>query len=133
MKIVWREVPPEVRNRAEPLLKRWRGLIPGWCERLTVFYKQDEGNIASMNSRPEYRRATLLLHGSFLDDDDNEDTIIHELAHIAFEPVRDVWLSTLSNALKGQEAITNMAEEEYRRAMEGCMCDLAAGIQRVSK
>ena len=131
MKINWREVPKEVRSAAEPFVKRWSSLAPSWCESLNLRYDGSEPALASTLTDAEYRQCTLCFGGGFLNQpDDIENVIIHELLHIAFEPVRDVYRD--ATAMLGEEAQI-LAQEGFRRAMEGTLCDITAGIQRSIK
>lgn len=133
MKIIWTEVPGPVRSFVEPSVKKWVKVLPKWLEAMEVKYLASEDSLASMQILPQYREALLMLHGKTLEDDDIENTILHEFIHVSFEPVRRIYQRTLRNFLEDFDATRKTQEEALEDAMEGMVCDMAYGIQRLLK
>ena len=133
MKVTWTEVPAGVRQFVEPSVKKWKVFLPSWLESLDVQYIPGEDSLASMQILPQYRQALLCLHGKTLQDDDIDNTILHEFVHVGFEPVRRIYQRTIRQFLEDYSATAGFAEEGFEDAMEGMVCDVAYGIQRLLK
>lgn len=126
-------MPNGVRRFVEPSIQKWQVFLPKWLESLEVTYLPQEDSLASMQILPQYRQALLCLHGKTLQDDDIENTILHEFVHVSFEPVRRVYQRTLNKFLDDFSASSEFAEECLEDAMEGMVCDISYGIQRLVK
>lgn len=88
MKITYSATIPEtIQGVIEQRVSRVKHLFPLWVNHLTIRY--DGANIediATALPQYEYRAMTVVLHPQFLDDDDWEDSLIHEIWHGIFKP-----------------------------------------------
>lgn len=132
--IIWQPcVSDAVRALAEPILDRWRWLIPSWCHELLVFYRETDGDNAAAACRtyPEYRYAQLMIYGSFVGKqrpDDRENAIIHELLHVQLQPLVQEFKHLLAQQVP-EGPLREWANTNHTGAMEGVVCDLARAFQ----
>jgi len=125
-------LPAEARAAIEPHLVQWAFLIPAWCHRVNVVWTDDDANGAlKVQVHYEYRRADLHVLPNFLSATAHrEEQVIHELLHIATEPMRNT-CHDLRDALVAQiPALAGWADELMRHSEESVVCDLAAAIVR---
>jgi hypothetical protein len=131
------QVPKEMRATIEPIIERYRWLIPQWVYQFKVsFYstKTDEKGVpdnalACIYVNDEYRSATLEVFADWLDG--NEKTrrynIIHELCHLYTCLPGNFFNRFLDNLYPESERLVayNLARDEYRRLAEQATQDLA--------
>ena len=127
MRTTWsREFPPEVRELLEPLLDFWAFLIPAWCRHLGIVYTNSEDDSAcSMQAKPEYRQATLHIHGGWLSERplDREWGLTHELCHLVLAPVYSLPEALIAvNSDQSTKAVLNA---QWIEAVEAAVCDMA--------
>lgn len=122
-------IPPEIRGAVEPILTRHLHQLPRWVLEVWVTFKtqSETGDLASMNTLPEYRRANLTLFPGFLTDNarEREDTIVHEFLHVHIQPMSSAF-HALAEVCGASEDAKKLAREAWRVAMEGAVSDLAA-------
>ena len=134
VKVTWHSsMPKEIRQTVEPLLKKYRFLIPGWCHDLSIGYGDCEGAIAGIEVKPEYRMAKMTIYQAWVrsDADYRDGTIAHELIHIALTPMQH-YVETLLECWK-DDPIAELNLDQWRRHYEGATDDLARSIQRALK
>lgn len=130
-------VPDEVRALAEPMVQRWRHVVPTWCHELTVRWDETPNNdadtIATMEARPSYRDATLTIGPLWLRESDagRDGTIRHELAHLCTQALDDVFVRLLKQIKKEHPAMYADFSEQWHQALEGTTCDIAAAFGAV--
>lgn len=124
------DVPDEYREASESLLKEYLWLVPAWCQTLRVQNNVGAkgGEAASTETRPEYRHARITLTPWFLECDAGarRQIVIHELLHIGLAAAADVFANVL--AATENEPFRDLAEEEWRKASEAGIQDLAHAI-----
>lgn len=134
--IAWgAETPAEVRAAVEPILDRYRHLIPGWCRSLHVTYRDtgsEEGNILTTGASPEYRHGWINILPAWLGEtgESRERAIVHELIHLPLTPMVQMVEDLLTRLLDegGAPQFHGFAQEQWRRAFEGAVQDLAYSI-----
>jgi hypothetical protein len=139
-RIEWGKLlPDEVRTAVEPLLTRWLPVCPTWCHVLNVHWDEapngDDSTQATMESRPDYRDATLTIGAVWLrgSPTTRDETIRHEFAHMAPAAMSDVFERLLRQFKKENAALHADYEEQWRQALESATCDIAAayGAERL--
>ena len=75
---------------------------------------------------PEYRKAYISLHASYLagDDDDRESHFVHELLHLQIHPLVNAFRAFVNSVVEPESALEAMMSEEIRVKMEGTVEDL---------
>jgi hypothetical protein len=124
-------MPADVRAVVEPALTRHLHRVPAWLDRLYVRLDVSDTNEAEITTRPEYRFATLRIMAGWLSlsEAERHRNIRHELAHIPLEPMCDAFRDLL-DALAPEDdepraPLRAWALEQWRRAIEGAVCDVA--------
>jgi hypothetical protein len=132
-RIDWgKQVPSEVRAAVEPILTQWLRVVPSWCHVLLVDWDEapegDDNTQATTESRPAYREAVLTIGALWLrsDAEDRASIIRHELAHLATAQMDDVFERMLAQFKKRDAALHADFKEQWRQALEGATCDIAA-------
>lgn len=130
------EIPPEIQAALEPLLERYRCLVPGWCERVNISYwptppEGAETAVADCRSKPDYRNASIRFFPAFFDYNPDQRHLdsVHEFIHISINPLYDYACHTIqelfkSDALKGQDIAKNLILEGLRHHIESATSDL---------
>jgi hypothetical protein len=97
------DLPVEVLSIIQPLLKKWKWLIPTWCQELWIVWTPEGINGQSFaganQARYDYRDATIHFHPDLLDEasGDQEYTIVHELLHTFGTPLVDWVIAQFAN------------------------------------
>jgi hypothetical protein len=138
VKVTWKKgVPKPVRETVAPILRDFRCIVPDWCRSLAVDYKHDMGRdapvsgaIASMEADPEYRQAKLEIYSAWhtATDEFRELTIIHELTHIALQPMVAFTDKMIEGA--ADTVYQDVLVDQWRRTFEGAVEDISRAIQR---
>jgi RNase P/RNase MRP subunit POP5 len=124
------EFPEEVKPPYEALFKRHAGLLPDWCDRLTVYFTDGGGqgtHSASSSTDYEYRRASHYLYVGWLKDSEaiREADIVHEFFHVLMSPAHDYGLAELKILLgKATEEHRKSVIDQYRNQCEAVVEDL---------
>ena len=130
--LVWDEkCPPEIRAAVEPLIERWRHIIPTWCHSLWIAYNADTDNCMECEAHPEYRWAKIHVGGSWLRQPghERESAVVHELVHIPLKVLTD-WTKDLVFRLSGDdERLRDWLLSEWQERLEGVTCDLERTMQ----
>lgn len=123
--------PEEIKQALDPLIQKWKYLIPAWCRVLEITDEVNpkKGTFATVYVDTEYRIARIAFTILFLSEtpEQRERIVIHELLHIGAEPVGRILRDLFSTKLLGEE-IKEFVEEQHRRAFEGMVQDLAISI-----
>lgn len=133
MKIVWGEFPDDQREQLEPLIERYRYLLPDWLGRLDIEYDdgdESEEYYAAAHTEYLYREATLYITPTFwsLDADGRAATVAHEAGHILLAPL-DREFSYLLGVLEN-DALYQTSKQRYAEAVEAVVSDLALTATR---
>ncbi len=131
-RIVWNaDTPAEIFDAAEPLVEKWRHLLPPWCSMVYMMYSLEDQNGASavITACPEYRWVRIALCPPFLADEDREATIVHELLEAALSPMRSFAEDLLERVIKPEAPIFHgWAENQLTNAAEGVIQDLTRSL-----
>lgn len=126
-KVWWSsDVPPEVREAAEPIVTAHIGWLPTWAHELVVRWQVEDGDaIAYADSDIGARRARLSLTPSWLnyDEADRTDAIQHEFVHFLLHPLTD-WTKSLVEHHMPEE-LQEWMRSEWQERLEGVTCDVA--------
>jgi hypothetical protein len=126
------ETPDEVEHLVDPLLRRYAWLVPTWVHDLFVHYtgadKDDPEARAGIIGHWEYREARMDIYGGWLalDAGLRRDSIVHELAHAATEPLHQFVMDLLCKLPDDEKART---KRHWLKLLEGCTQDIAHGIR----
>jgi hypothetical protein len=127
------DFPQDIRPAVEGLLARYAYLLPTWCLTFVVRYKRNEKLSGMVRVEPEYRRATLYISGAFVRESaaDRENTIAHELLHVALWPMYKRGEALIEQLYADDEP----GKADYLRIWndlnEAAVCDLALSATRV--
>lgn len=89
MKIAYEEGIGVVRQLLEQRISRMADLFPGWVNELHVYFDdspKDSGDVASCDSKYEYRTVALTFYPKFLTSHNWENVLLHEIQHVIFRP-----------------------------------------------
>lgn len=125
------DVPQEIKKAALPIVERWAWLIPQWCLWLRVgntTILPENGGYAMNTTREEYRFARIMLTPAWLEenDRDREFGIVHEILHIPIAPMHELMGTAMEKS--DNEPYKALVEEQWRKAMEGAVQDLAYAL-----
>jgi hypothetical protein len=87
MTIRYLDISPNIKEEIEPIIGKWRHILPDWCRTLDIREGNDGNANASFSIMPEYRKATLFVHPSALTTGRLESIILHEFCHAYTTPV----------------------------------------------
>jgi hypothetical protein len=134
--ICWGYMPTEVREAFRPMLVQYLWLLPPWCRKLYVSYKQahDSGDTdadASCGAMVEYRTASISIHAGWLDRNpaSRRDAVVHEVLHVPTMPMVQEQEDVIKR-LVGDEAekFRGHLQEQWRQRFEGTVQDLTFSI-----
>lgn len=132
MKVVWENVPLEVRAALEPLLDKWLWILPPWCQEFRVDYKG--GQDATMSVTVSYRNRWAVLHatGLWLGEKEQyrEVSVIHELVHVLLEPMVSAVARVIEDTTPAGTPLRNLADSVFSDGMEASTEDMARALQR---
>lgn len=125
-----RDFPPDLIPSVTHLLARYQHLLPTWCHDLTVRYKRNEKLSGLIKVEPEYRRACLFISGAFVREDaiDRENTIAHELLHVALWPLYKRAEALAEMLCEGDEAGKKDLLAQLVELNEAAVCDLTRSV-----
>jgi len=125
------DVPREIKGAALPIVERWAWLVPQWCLWLHVgntTVLPENGGYALSTTREEYRFARITLTPGWLEEAEREREfgIVHELLHIPIAPMHQLMGTAMEKS--ENEPYKALVEEQWRKAMEGAVQDLAHAL-----
>jgi hypothetical protein len=128
-----KSVPEVVRAEVARFLPAHEWLVPAWCHRVNIFWKETdgEGSDAEVVTLHEYRYANLTFYGRWLagTDEQKAQTVAHELIHVITNPLMRYVRELLEETLKEDEPkLYAHAEAHARRYYEGVVEDLARAV-----
>lgn len=127
--IRWGFLPKEVRDAARPHILNYLWVLPSWVHLLHVQYsltdEGDTGTLASMNSAPSYRFATLTIFGRWLNEspERRERHILHELIHPTNAPLIVATHELVKVVVETDSPTYKIGMESVRAASEGATVD----------
>lgn len=130
------EIPPEIQAALEPLIEKYKVLIPSWCDHVNISYwpappEGAETAVADCRCHLDYRNASIRFFAAFLNyhPDQRQDDAMHEFIHITVNPLYDYACDTIkeifkSDVLKDQAIAKNLILEGLRERVESVTTDL---------
>lgn len=110
------------------------GAAPHWLRELTLRYDpgMDEG-ILLIRISEEYRCAGVRVSDAYFADTEHQRWLapIHEISHLHYRRLSDVFQSLLRAATNEDDPLRKWADEEWRRAEEASVCDLAEVLDKI--
>lgn len=128
------DFPPDLRPIVEPVLNRWIGLVPTWCQEFIVRYDhRQDGRMATITDYPS-RWVVLIVTPGWVGcvEAERENALVHELVHAGVEPLVSAARRVMENATDEGSPIRNMAAALLEDGMEASVEDLARAIVRVA-
>lgn len=127
------DFPADLRPLVEPHLLRWFGLVPTWCQEFIVRYDSDRDARMAMRVNYRNRWAVLIVTGQWFDSpaSERESTVIHELLHVAMEPLTSAISRIIEDTLEVGTPVYDLADSMFTDGMEASVEDLARAILRV--
>lgn len=102
-------------------------LFPIWCDRLVVYWEvkdKDGSTYASCEPRHEYRTMGLTFYPMFLQADDTQNILLHEIQHGIVRPYV-AKVERLVEKLVKDEIVAEYLQEELAEAEEAVCEDLS--------
>ena len=129
------EFPVDLKELTEPLVNKWKLLIPSWCEYLGVVYTPKRDAVLSCGPNYRNRYATLYITGAwFLENpDEREIALIHEFVHILQAPFDDVANRIVQDAFEKDSPASEFAKSMLLDSSEATVEDIANAIFRLFK
>ena len=89
--LIYENVPAEVKAWADPVLKEFSFLVPGWVEDLFIRYDAESSNLMTAGLCYRNRWCALYFTGKTLGCSESERriTLLHELVHVLFSPAAE--------------------------------------------
>jgi hypothetical protein len=122
-----------------PLLEKYHGLSPPWCESIHVMcHSHDpnaEGCSCQIRTEEEYRRAHLTFFGAWLGEppEYREQAVIHELLHLYTEATRVFAADLIRMYSADNESIRKYLFEQLRKQNEATTEDLTLMLVRMGR
>jgi hypothetical protein len=139
VKLIWREMPKEVRRIVEPLVKKHLHLLPPWCIQLSIKYGETKDDIeravAYIEVEPQYLQARLTICRLYLEQDDynRESTIVHELLHVAIAPIQSFMEHLMKIYVAEESEVATWRDNFNTEVIEGVVQSLMHSLSpRVS-
>jgi len=129
LKVHFFEFPDDRIEAVREAFEGCRNCVPIWLHRLNFYFKSEyhEENVMMQCSVDhEYRQAHIRIYLGWFENPDRQrcEHLLHELLHISFSPVANLFDRLLD--LGGHEGpIREHLREEFRQRMEGCMEDMS--------
>lgn len=127
MRATWAGVPQEIKDTAGPLLDKYAYLLPPWVRLLSVTYRADLEAFAEIESVTQYQRVNLTFGGQFLEAEDREWVVVHELVHTLLAPLERMWDEVEPLLTKRNRGT---ADRMFENALEESVSGLAHAIRR---
>jgi hypothetical protein len=86
------DIPDNYRKHIETMIRRYELLLPVWLQEVMVFWKDKEGEYASMDLLNEYRQLKLTIDRGLMEMPlkFQRETFLHEFAHCFNASISDV-------------------------------------------
>lgn len=131
--ILWGYCPQEIRAALRPVLSDYLWLVPSWCQTLYVRWDdrpEEADTTASASAQPEYRQAQLTICPGWLGavHASRRTALVHELLHLPLAPMVIEHSDLATRLLDDAPAFRGYSQEQWRRAFEGSVQDLAAAV-----
>lgn len=129
--VEWK-VAPHGREVFEAHLTKALHYAPPWLRMVTVRDDAaDSGCLLNTSVMQEYRVSTIRVNDSWYAESDPEKlvAVVHEVLHAHIEGMAVVFKDLLSAIEQDEHSpLRKWAEEQWRKAEEGCISDLSRAI-----
>jgi hypothetical protein len=125
-------VNDEQRAFIKPLWADVSRFLPTWVQSVSIRFDPNCDDLANISVRPEYRTASIRIGSAWFSEEAAERrvTLLHEVLHAYVEELAVVFRDLLG-ACEPKEPLRKWAEEQWRRAEEGAVCDLSRRLSEV--
>jgi hypothetical protein len=128
--------PNDLKSEIVVILEAWLPMLaPSWLHKIVLTWNphenEDTGGKATpvwIVSDPEYRRAELCIAPLWLNERPaaRRTNLIHELMHLPLEELDELFRRSNGEIEKKNPDLFQERREQWRRALEGAVCDLEA-------
>ena len=127
------EFPQDLKEITEPLINKWKLLIPSWCEYLGIVYLPKRDAVLSCSPNYRNRYATLFVTGAWFQEnqDEREIALIHEFVHILQSPFDDVANRIVEDAFEKGSSMSEFVKSMLLDSSEATVEDIANAIFRI--
>ena len=127
------DIPEDIRAIVEPHLRRWRGLVPTWCQEFIVRYRPAQDG--RMETKVNYRNrwAVIVVTGVWLGETEveREASLVHELLHICLEPLSAAVVRIIEDVTEKDTPVRALVDSMFTDGLEASVEDTARCIIRV--
>lgn len=128
-------VSESLKKVIRPKINSVMHLFPVWCDRLVVYWDgkdKDGTTYASCEPRHEYRTMGLTFYPLFLQAEDWQNILLHEIQHGIIRPYV-AKVQRLVDKLVKDEVVAEYLQEELAEAEEAVCEDLAILARKLSE
>jgi len=123
-----KNLPKELKNIFKKAIDKYSEIIPTWCHVIYVKHEEpdEDGSPAHIVVQEKYREATITLSTTILSEEPKERIdriILHELIHIAIDPLATVAQKIINKAIENDK-LKVWAEGQLEEKEEAVIQDL---------
>lgn len=130
------EIPPEIQAALEPLLEKYKCLLPAWVHHLNIQYignppEDSPRAVAQTTVDYQYRTAYFDIYPGFLftNEDKRWEFVQHEMVHVTWNPLYNYAQEAIKKlfemaALKDNKALKDLILEELKSRNESSTTDM---------
>lgn len=126
-------VTESLKKVVRPKLNAVSHLLPIWCDRLVVYWEpkdKDGDTYATCSAKHEYRTMGITLYPLFLQAEDWQNILLHEIQHGIVRPYVSK-VERLVEKLVKDEIVAEYLQEELAEAEEAVCEDLAILARKI--
>lgn len=122
--------PETLKPVVEPILERYKLLLPHWMTELFVRYDSENvADTANAFTSKEYRWGYLTICSAFVEADDLDGLLIHEIIHLHNLPFVN-YVKEITETFVEDDNYKDLIMNEINRKMEAMTDDIAYAFQR---
>lgn len=123
-RVIWMDVPEELRHIVEPYLARALPLLPRWVVELRVIYELDDSASMMTRVRPDYRTVTLSVCPLWFTQQEQKrrSDVVHEFVHAPLESLRILCTDLIAKV--PDESFRDYLRDDLRRRLESAVVDV---------
>lgn len=114
-----------------PEIQRILQFLPSWVETVHLRYERSDDSMASCEVQYEYRTVTINVHPLIIEEEDWENTLIHEVVHCLLAPYTQLAHRIVSKAVT--EGSKDFILGELEAAEEAITEDLSTFLTKMRK
>lgn len=129
------DFPEDLQAIVDPLISKWKDLIPPWCQELRICYDPKRDSMMSTTLNYRNRWAVLHITGVWFKEkvEERELALVHEFVHILLEPIDAPIVRIIQDALEEGTTARELAASMHTDGSEAAVEDTAQAILRVTK